>query len=260
MSRREPPLIGIAAAEVRPAKTLRRVREGEPTTHEATIGLEYVSGTADAGAVPLVLPVTEPEVACSALARVDGLCLPGGPDLDPQFYGEERTARIGPSQPEVDRFQLALAAAAVRLRMPLLAICRGMQTLNVALGGSLIPHLPDDPEATLSHRQEEPGNLPGHVVTVSPQSSLAAITGRTELEVNTFHHQAIRRPGEGLVPVAWSDDSVIEAVEMRDNGFVLGVQWHAELMLDGAVSRAIFEWFAEAAREYRSRRRERVTA
>ncbi|MDQ2621865.1 MAG: gamma-glutamyl-gamma-aminobutyrate hydrolase family protein [Actinomycetota bacterium] len=244
------PLIGVAAAEVRPAETIRRVREGEPLTHETTIGLDYITGIADAEAVPVVLPVTDPETTCLALERVDALCLPGGPDLDPSFYGAERTSCIGPSQLEVDRFQLALARAAVEGGMPILAICRGMQVLNVALGGSLIPHLPDHPGATLPHRQDAPGNIPGHPVRLAPESLLADLLGTDSIDVNTFHHQAIDEPGSGLTPVAWSADSVVEAVEIPDRDFVLGLQWHAELMLDGEVSRVIFNGFTEAARDF----------
>lgn len=258
MTRDGQPLIGIAAAEVRPAETIRRVREGEPTTHETTIGLDYVTRLTEVGAIPLVLPVTGEHPACAALDRLDALCLPGGPDIDPSFYGAKRTSRVGPSQLDLDRFQLALTETAIRRGMPVLAICRGMQVLNVALGGTLILHLPDHPGATITHRQDAPGNEAGHPIRIAGRSALATMLGVDSTEVNTFHHQAIDDPGDGLVPVAWSADSIVEAVEMPSREFVLGLQWHAELMPDSPDTRIIFERFAEAALDFREQSTERL--
>ena len=135
------------------------------------------------------------------LDRMDGICLSGGPDLDPDTYGQEPDRHLGPTEPDLDRFELAIASAADQRDLPILAICRGTQALNVVRGGTLVQHLPDHlPEAgAFAHRQRLPGNQPSHGIRLDPAGRLAATIGPVETGVNSFHHQAIDRLGRDLV-------------------------------------------------------------
>jgi putative glutamine amidotransferase len=181
-----------------------------------------------AGGVPLVLPAVEGEIP-EALCTVDALILPGGGDIDPAHYGGARhEANYGISA-ERDGFELALARAAVARRdLPILCICRGMQLLNVALGGDLVSHIPDHFGEKVVHRHPELRPVP-HPVRLEPSSRVAGILGATELEVQSVHHQAVGRLGAGLRAVAWAPDDVVEAVESDQHDFLIGVQWHPEL-------------------------------
>jgi putative glutamine amidotransferase len=158
------------------------------------------------------------------LDRLDGICLSGGPDLDPDSYGAlERHAELGPTEPSLDAFELALLNGALERGMPILAICRGAQALNVACGGTLRQHVP-------GHRQIELASQPTHTVEIVQRSRLARIVRASTLPVNSFHHQAVERVGAGLRVVARAADGTIEGIEGA--GFVLGVQWHAETLAD----------------------------
>jgi putative glutamine amidotransferase len=210
------PLIGISSYG----------RAGERQTF--SVPCEYVDAVRMAGGVPLVLPPVEGETP-EGLDAVAGLILPGGGDVDPEHYGGgHHEANYGISQ-ERDRFELALARAAIaRPSMPLLCVCRGMQLLNIALGGDLIAHIPDQFGTSVVHRTPQLKPVP-HGVRLDPHSRLARLLDGTELTVQSVHHQAVGRLGDGLRAVAWSDDGVIEAVESERHDFVIGVQWHPEL-------------------------------
>jgi putative glutamine amidotransferase len=125
-----------------------------------------------------------------------------------------------------------------------------MQVLNVSRGGTLFQHLPDLPSATISHRQDEPGDQPTHRVGLEPSSLAARLLGGSEIPVNTFHHQGLDRLGEGIEATGWADDGLVEAVEIPDRHFALGVQWHAELMVEGQAGPPLFSRLVETAREY----------
>ena len=233
------PLIGVTTSELRPsgASTLRR--QGEPAHPEMALGMTYLLAIERAGAVPVVLPPIVTDVEC-LLDRLDGVCLSGGPDLDPEAYGaRERHAELGPTEPSLDDFELALARAAIERGIPLLGICRGAQALNVALGGTLHQHLP-------GHRQAEPGTDTTHEVEVLPGTRLAAVVGGGTLAVNSFHHQAVDRLGRGLRVAARAADGTVEAIE--GPGFAIGVQWHAETLADGRLFEALVGASAPALR------------
>jgi putative glutamine amidotransferase len=218
--RRMRPLIGITTSELRPstAGTLRR--HGEPPHAEMALGMTYLRAIEAAGGLPVVLPPLGDAVAY--LDRIDGVCLSGGPDLDPAAYGAaERHAELGPTEPGLDAFELALARGADDRGLPLLGICRGAQALNIARGGTLRQHVP-------GHRQTEPATATTHSVHVEPGTRLARLVGTRPLRVNSFHHQAVDELGAGLAAVAHSADGTIEAVEAPGPRLVLGVQWHAE--------------------------------
>jgi putative glutamine amidotransferase len=215
------------------------------------LGLKYLKALEAAGAIPLVVPPLSTPLVNALLDRVDGLCLSGGPDLDPSTYDERRHERTGPIEPDLDEFEIALAAAADERGMPILAICRGLQVLNVARGGSLHQHLPDIVGEAINHRQTEPGNQPTHVVSLDTGSRIISILGQPQADVNSFHHQAISRLGRGLVITGHAPDGTIESVEAEDRQFVVGVQWHAETLVDRPEHAALFAAFVDEARQDR---------
>ena len=155
----------------------------------------------------------------------------GGPDIDPAAYGAEPHPRLGPVEPRLDAFELAVVRRADALGIPVLGICRGSQVLNVARGGTLHQHVPDVSDGSVSHRQTESGRETTHDVRIEPGSRLAEIVGPGDLDVNAFHHQAVDRLGRGLRAVAWADDGIVEAIEGDGDGLYLGVQWHVETLV-----------------------------
>jgi putative glutamine amidotransferase len=248
-TRPEKPLIGVTTSEVRAAEDVRQIPEGEPPQHEMSLGLTYMRTIELAGGIPVVLPPLRSDSIDPLLDQVAGLCLSGGPDLDPETYSQRADPRLGPIWPELDAIELAVARAADERELPLLAICRGMQALNVARGGTLHQHLPDGGE--IRHRQDEAAHERTHEVRVAPDSRLGTILGREAAGVNSFHHQAIDDLGERLRPVAWAPDGVIEAIEDDEREFLIGVQWHAECLADDPEQLEFFKAFVRAADSYR---------
>ncbi len=193
---------------------------------------------------PLQIEAVEP-----LLDRLAGICLSGGPDLDPAAYDERAHPKLGPVEPELDFFELEIARRADARGIPILAICRGLQSLNVARGGTLHQHLPDRPGTTIGHRQNAPGTTVTHSVEITPGSLLHSVVRRRRARVNSFHHQATNRLGAGLRAVAWSPDGVIEGIEAPARDFVLGVQWHAETLTERPPHGALFEALVEASHQ-----------
>jgi putative glutamine amidotransferase len=242
-------LIAVTTSEVRRSESVAPTPQGEPPRHEMALGLKYLKALEEAGAIPLVVPPLSTPLVEALLDRVDGLCLSGGPDLDPSTYDQRRHERTGPIEPGLDEFEIALAAAADARGMPILAICRGLQVLNVARGGSLHQHLPDVVGESINHRQPEPGNQPTHSVSLDPDSRIVSILGREQADVNSFHHQAVSRLGRGLVITGWASDGTVESIEATDRRFVVGVQWHAETLVDRPEHAALFRAFVDEARQ-----------
>jgi putative glutamine amidotransferase len=234
------PLIGITTSEVRRGELATLRRHGEPPQCEMALGLTYTRAIELAGGVPVVLPPLEPGAVTTLLTRLDGVCLSGGPDLDPAGYGARTHEALGPTEPALDRFELELARAADAAGMPLLGICRGAQALNVARGGTLHQHVD-------GHRQTELATLPTHSVRIAARSRAALLLGGHAAEVNSFHHQAVDTLGDGLVATAWAPDGTIEGVEDPQHPFLLAVQWHAETLLHDPRQLALFAALVEAA-------------
>lgn len=192
---------------------------------------DYVAAVTAAGGLPLLIPVfQDPAMALETLEHVDGLILSGGNDLDPGTFGQFPKKELGGVIPGRDHMELALARHVMEhSSMPLLGICRGIQVLNVAMGGTVHQHLPAAGYENHSLSMFRRGEI-SHTVRIQPESRLGALLG-TELGVNSFHHQAVDRVAEGFVPVASAPDGVIEAIEpAKGERFVLGVQWHPEMM------------------------------
>jgi len=191
----------------------------------------------------------EVEVA-ELLDRLDGLILSGGGDLDPQSFGGTGHEKNYSLSPERDESELALVRGALDAGLPLLAICRGMQVLNVALGGDLHPHLPEVVGDAVTHRISET-EAATHPVHVESSSGLAEVLGATALDaVPSWHHQGVARLGSGLQPVAWAPDGVVEALALSEAPQVCGVQWHPELAGGGAHGLGLFRWLFRRAARY----------
>jgi putative glutamine amidotransferase len=244
---RERPLIGLTTSEVRSADEHKPTPEGDPPRKDLALGFKYFEAVERAGGIPVILPPLGQDSVDPLLANLSGVLIAGGPDIDPCSYGGHDHPELGPTEPELDRFELAVTWAARARCVPILAICRGLQMLNVALGGSLHMHLPDDAGDRVEHRRPGSGGPAArHEVRIEPDSILGRVLGAGTLDVNSYHHQAARKLGRGLRATAHADDGVIEGIELSGPDFVVGVQWHAEAM-EGERHAALFEAFVEAA-------------
>ena len=221
--------------------------QGEPARTELALGDRYLEAVRAAGGMPVILAPVAPDSVETLIGRLDAVVLSGGPDLHPSAYGALAHAQLGPTEPDLDSFELALARAAVTRGLPVLGICRGMQVLNVALGGSLHQHLPDL-DGAVSHRQAGAANEPSHRVTLARDSRLTKVIGRRYVEVNSFHHQGLHALGKGLAIAGHAPDGHVEAVEVRGRRFTFGVQWHAECLVDRPEHLALFRGLVRAAR------------
>ncbi len=208
---------------------------------------EYSDAIELAGGVPILLPIIEdPRLVDEQLDIVDGLLLSGGPDLDPRLYGAPEHENVTPMHPDRQVYGLELARAAIRRDIPLLAICGGLQLVNVCCGGKLITHLPDEVGEAVRHRHN--GRPTEHEVVIESNTRLHRIVGCDRLAVNSSHHQAVKTLGVGLRVTARSPDGVVEAIEMRGDIFCVCVQWHPErLVPDRAEHLALFEALVEAS-------------
>jgi len=220
--------------------------DGDRSGHHS-MRADYVRSVECSGAAPVVLPPLGPEAAPAVLDRLDGLLLSGGVDLDPALYGRGRHPKLGRVDRQRDEFELALTRAALERDLPILAICRGQQVLNVATGGTLIQDIPSELKGVVTHDAPGRRTRRSHAVELTAGSKLRQILGGGALSVNSFHHQAIDALGDGLAVCGrCPEDGVIEAVEMKHRCFVLGVQWHPESFWKRASFQALFDAHAAA--------------
>jgi len=223
----------------------------DKTPERAYVNSAYLSAVQQAGGVPVVLP---PQLSAASLARLarglDGVLLTGGGDIDPAVFGEAPHPTVYEVAPSRDTLETAVVGIALERRLPILAICRGIQLLNVALGGTLFQDVGTDPGTELRHGQQEPRDQPTHKVRVAAGSLLAETLGADELEVNSMHHQSVKALGKGLTAVAWAPDEIIEGIELDDRSrFVVGVQWHPEeLVRHSEAARRLFAALVRSAR------------
>jgi putative glutamine amidotransferase len=208
----------------------------------ARLRATYIRAVQDAGGVPLLVPPhADRDALVAVLERLDGLLLPGGDDVDPVEYGETAQG-AEPPNPALDALELTAARWAIQRDLPTLGICRGQQVVNVAMGGSLIQHMD-------GHAPEGPRDTLHHALRVAPDSRLARALGSTDMQVNSHHHQAVKRLADGLVAVAWAEDGTIEGIEAPDKQWLLAVQFHPEDLVGGhAPSEQLFESFIAACR------------
>jgi putative glutamine amidotransferase len=220
------------------------------------VNAAYVRAVLIAGGVPLVLsPLMGATMAARALDGVDGLLLTGGEDIDPSWYGAAPSPHLDPPSRERDLFELALFAVARQRQMPILGVCRGIQLINVALGGTLFQDLPSERTGPVEHRPQAPRDAGIHRVRLLPNSRAARALGTDAVKVNSSHHQGINKLGPGLTASGWTDDDLIEAVESpAETPWLLAVQWHPEEMHADAqaADHGLFAALVEAAEIARS--------
>jgi len=216
----------------------------------------YAKAVEAVGGVPIILPPVEQVFARGKYGSIlDGIIFPGGGDIDPVYFGEEPKPGMGPICPERDDFEIAAAREFYRMKKPILAICRGMQVLNTALGGTVIQDLNTEIKGCLKHDQNAPKWYPTHTIFLNIPSKLGEIFPGSTWRVNTFHHQAVGKVAPGLVVSARARDGIIEAVESLDHPFALGVQWHPECNWDRDMgSFRLFQAFVRACQKYLGKR------
>ena len=215
------------------------------------VNAAYVRSVLHAGGVPVILsPLMGPSYAARALEGIDGLLLTGGEDIDPPLYGAERSPFCHEPSRERDLFELALLGVARHRELPVLGICRGIQVVNVGLGGTLFQDLPSERPGPVDHYPATARDARGHEITLAPSSRAAAALGADRMRVNSFHHQAVRDLAPALVASGWTEDGLIEAVETPEDGpWLLAVQWHPEEMHADrtAPERGLFRSLVEEA-------------
>lgn len=209
------------------------MEEGDHPRHYVLPRL-YADAVKNVGAMPMIFPIITEDIALISemVDRVDGIILSGGVDVDPQLFGEEPDPNLGRIDPQRDVFELQLAQIALKKDKPILGICRGCQVLNIAAQGTVVQDIAAyyGPEKVYKHSQSAPRWHLSHAVELLKGSKLAEIFGCTTLQVNSFHHQAVKDPAPGFLVTAKAKDGVIEAIESVENKYVIGVQWHPELV------------------------------
>jgi len=242
--KKQSPIIGLTA-----------LRSPDQTSYHHILTGPYVRCITAAGGYPIVLP-SIPERCEEALSLVDGLLLIGGGDIEAKHLGLTNHPKAKFFNPLRDEFELAVIRLAAQRKMPMLGVCRGLQMMNIALGGSLYQDVNDEQGTDFDHQREKTPDLPVHAVSIAAESCLASILGTTSLSVNSVHHQAIKDVSSKLKAVAWAPDGVIEAAEAcGDSGFMLGVQWHPERISEKQPEQLrLFERFVVAAVNYAQRK------
>lgn len=240
------PLIGIPGRSIVDPKT-GFTSSGIPTT--------YTQAVERAGGAPILIPLYLSEETLYAIySRLDGLLLAGGVDVHPREFGEPVLPECGEIDEARDAVELRLTRWALAEGQPILGICRGIQLLNVAAGGSLYQDIATQVGTPQNHKHRpgDPYDLRVHAVEIQPDSRVAQILGTTRLEVNSLHHQALKRIAPGLRVSARAPDGIVEAVEAEDGRFILGVQFHPELLEDDERMARLFQAFVASARAFRA--------
>ncbi|MDR2389536.1 MAG: gamma-glutamyl-gamma-aminobutyrate hydrolase family protein [Tannerellaceae bacterium] len=221
LRRPTPPLIGLSVA---------------PTDNASSLSAYYFNAVVRAGGAPVLIPaITDVAALRHIVSNLDGLVLTGGKDVNPLWYQEQPHPQLGEVDPLRDAYELTLIKLASDRNIPILGICRGEQLINVAFGGTLYQDIPSQHtrDTGVKHVQKMPGQYVSHTVSVKPESQLSAIIGPGIQGVNTFHHQAVKEVAPGFRAVAYSTDSIVEAIEAWPERPILGVQWHPEALVDG---------------------------
>jgi putative glutamine amidotransferase len=211
----------------------------------------YVESVRKAGGLPVLIPTgTRPEQAAELRELFDGVLIIGGADIDPSYYGGRPHASVELDGPERDELEIAIVKAAAETDWPVFGICRGLQVMNVALGGTLYTDIPDQLPGALKHNRDtkRERDLLAHSVTVTRGAQISSILGEGELKVNSLHHQGIRLLGERLLATSTAPDGLVESIEVPGHPFALGVQWHPECLPDSEPMQHLFtEFVAQAA-------------
>jgi putative glutamine amidotransferase len=238
------PVIGVTA------KTIARASENftDATFWNSAISHNYCEGVLRAGGAPVLLPnVGGDSLANDFIEKIDGLLLSGGLDVNPLLFGEQPERDLGGIDPERDKLELALVKHALKKRIPIFGICRGIQALAVAAGGTLHQDVHRKTKTGMKHMQVAAGETATHAVEIEKSSRLYGILRKTKTLVNSYHHQAVSEVPKGFKIAAHAPDGIIEAVEFDGDYFALGVQWHPEMLLAADDSMRLFAAFVKAA-------------
>ncbi|WP_062232183.1 gamma-glutamyl-gamma-aminobutyrate hydrolase family protein [Fictibacillus sp. FJAT-27399] len=211
---------------------------------------KYSDAIIQAGGLPVLLPSVNQGLTEQMILKCDGIVLPGGDDVDPFFYQQHPTPELGIVNRTQDEFEIQAVRLAEQNKKPLLGICRGMNIINVALGGTLIQHIPAETEQPVKHKQQAPRNIPTHEVSIKKSSFLHELAGTPTLQVNSFHHQSVKSAAPPLLPCAFAPDGIVEAIKSRNKDhFILGVQWHPEELTASPGMMSIFQALIAAAKK-----------
>ena len=209
----------------------------------------YGQAIEKSGGVPLALPYVESEEMIDAFVDLcDGFLFTGGADVDPHYYGEEKKDTCGETEPNRDKLEMAVLKRALEKDKPIFGICRGLQIINVAMGGKLYQDIPTEFESELLHKQTEEPNEPSHPIFVEEGTPLYSVVGKKEITGNTFHHQAIKVLADGLAVSARASDGIIEAVFAPDKKYLRAYQWHPERLYCFEDNRVLFDEFINACK------------
>lgn len=211
----------------------------------------YTEAIEKSGGVPLIFPYTEDEKTLDSLIELcDGFLFSGGADIEPSLYGEQRSPFCDASQSYRDSLELRVFAKVFEARKSIMGICRGIQLINVALGGSLYQDIPSEYQTGILHRQTEPNDMPSHSVLIESETPLYALVGKDSMPSNSFHHQALKRLGKGLEVMATSEDGMVEAVYLKGYPYLRAYQWHPERLYGtSAENKSLFDDFINAAEQ-----------
>lgn len=220
---------------------------------ERTLNLKsaYAHAVENSGGLPIAIPYTENEETLDKYIELcDGVLFSGGCDIEPKKFGEETKDTCGKIQLFRDKLEFSFFEKAFRAKKPIMGICRGVQLINVALGGSIYQDIPSEIATDILHRQKEAGQLTTHEVGIISDTPLMELIGEEKMPVNSFHHQSIKALGEGLEVMAFADDGIIEAVYHNGESYIMGYQWHPEKLLDtDPYKKVLFDDFIKASKE-----------
>ena len=207
----------------------------------------YIHAVEESGGNVIMLPYTENSESIKRFVQMcDGFIFSGGADIEPWRYGEKKSEKCGETTPYRDAIEFAVFSEAVKTNKPIMGICRGSQLINIAFGGTLYQDIPSEIETDLTHKQEHPHSEPAHEAGVVSGSLLHKVIGKSRIHINSLHHQAVKKLGEGLLPMAIADDGVIEGTYLPGERLLWGFQWHPEKTFDNSEdSRLIFKKFVE---------------
>jgi len=224
--------------------------EFDYSANKAKLGEGYISAVERAGGIPLAVPPLQDDHVLKVLVqKLDGIILSGGPDIDPSYFNQLPHPRLGKVCPKRDISELYLAAEFIRRSKPVLGICRGIQVMNLAMGGDIVQDIPSSVANPIKHMQDAPEWHKSHDIEIVDEDSLLyKLMGRRRIRVNSFHHQSVGKVATDLKVTAIAPDGVIEAVEAKTGGFCIGVQWHPEYLIEDPDHLGLFKYLVDAAK------------